>query len=332
MDEARWDRVTALFDELLAGADADEVLMREPDEEIRSEARDLWEQHARGENEKFLGNSMPFEVLPVFEPGDKLLNRFRIERMIGSGGMGEVYLAFDERIEERVAIKTIARLLAHSPSIRRRIAAEVQNARRVTHPNVCRIHEIFDDGGTVFFSMELVDGRLLSEILATPLPRVVARTLIRQIAEGLHTAHKTGVVHGDLKPSNIMVSEGAEVRAVLMDFGLARAADPAATTGRPDLSMQAGTRDYMAPELHSGSAPSIRSDIYAFGKVANALLPKERMWEDCLRPHPEERLGSLDPVIQRLAAQSTRRYWVSGAALAIVGWLAMTLFGSAASI
>jgi tetratricopeptide (TPR) repeat protein len=316
-EETRWDRVTELFEQLLVGPDHDAILMREPDESIRLEAQELWQHHLRGSEEGFLATPMPFEVLPVFRTGDRLLNRFRIERMLGAGGMGEVYRAFDERIEEPVAIKTIARLLAHSPAIRRRIAAEVQNARRVTHPNVCRIHELFDDGEIVFFSMELIEGKLLSETLADPVPKELALQLILQIAEGLHAAHRTGVVHGDLKPTNIMVTDGAEPRAIVMDFGLARAADinPAAT--KMALSMQAGTLDYMAPELHSGAAPSIRSDIFAFGKVATALAPRERLWEECLRPHPEERIGSLETVIRRLQNRSSRRVWIGGVGLAL---------------
>ena len=316
-DESRWERVGALFDELLAGADPEAVLRREFDEEIRHEAKELWEQHQRAAAEGFLSSSMPFELLPVFQPGERLLNRFRIEHMLGSGGMGEVYRAFDERIEEPVAIKTIARLLTHSPAIRRRIAAEVQNARRVTHSNVCRIHELFDDGETVFFSMELVEGQLLSEAIAGPMARFRALVLIRQIAEGLHAAHRNGVIHGDLKPSNVIVAAGVAPRAVLMDFGLARAVEPNVPAVISALSIQGGTADYMAPELYSGAAPSIRSDIFAFGKLASAMLPKERLWAQCLRPHPEERLGSLETVIQRLQPRSTRRYWLGGVTIVI---------------
>jgi tetratricopeptide (TPR) repeat protein len=330
-DESRWERLTALFDELLAGANPEAVLLREPDAEIRREARELWEQHQRAAAEDFLSSPMPFEVLPVFRPGDRLLNRFRIEHMLGSGGMGEVYRAFDERIEEPVAIKTIARLLAHSPAIRRRIAAEVQNARRVTHPNVCRIHEIFDDGETVFFSMELVEGKLLSDLLTEPMPRSRALVLVRQIAEGLHAAHRNGVIHGDLKPANVIVADGTAPRAVLMDFGLARAVEMVGPSTHSTLSIRGGTADYMAPELYSGAPPSIRSDIFAFGKLASGILPKERIWAQCLRPHPEERLGSLETVIQRLEPGSTRRYWIGGAVLAAGGLVAYDVHRAARS-
>ena len=330
MDETNWKKVTALFDELLAGADLEIVLASESNPQVRAQTRELWEEHLRATEEGFLGKTMSFEVLPVFRTGDKLLNRFRIDGLLGAGGMGEVYRAFDERIEEPVAIKTIARLLAHSPAIRRRIAAEVQNARRVTHPNVCRIHELFDAGDTVFFSMELIEGPLLSDVLANPIDKKRALLLIRQIAEGLHAAHRTGVVHGDLKPSNIILEEKTEVRAVLMDFGLARAIDHTAPRALGAWSLQAGTLDYMAPELHAGGAPNIRSDIFAFGKLASALCPGERFWHPCLRPHPEERIGSLESVIRALASRSPRRYWLGGAGtavLALVGYSAFRLGG-----
>ena len=126
MDETRWERVAALFDKLLAASDPEMILSSEPDEEIRSTARDLWEQHQKASREGFLPEPISFTVEPMFRSGDRLLNRFRIESMLGAGGMGEVYRAFDERIQETVAIKTIARLLAQSPVIRRRIEAEVQ--------------------------------------------------------------------------------------------------------------------------------------------------------------------------------------------------------------
>jgi serine/threonine protein kinase len=156
MDETRWERVAALFDELLVAPDPETILSAESDEEIRLTARDLLEQHQKASSEAFLAEPISFTVEPMFQNGDRLINRFRIESFLGAGGMGEVYRAFDERIQETVAIKTIARLLANSPVIRRRIEAEVKNAHRVAHPNVSRIHDIFDDGETVFFSMQLI--------------------------------------------------------------------------------------------------------------------------------------------------------------------------------
>ena len=114
---------------------------------------------------------------------------------------------------------------------------------------MCRIHELFDEGETVFFSMEYVEGRLLSDIDPRRLGKRSAGITLLQMAEGLHAAHKTGVVHGDFKPANVMLSGDGEPRAVIMDFGLARAVNRAESEFGAALSLQAGTTDYMAPEL-----------------------------------------------------------------------------------
>src|SRR5882724_11724135 len=154
MDRSEWDRIAGLFDRLLASNDPETTAASESDSEIRAAALNLWQHHIRANEENYLDTPIEFEITPLFQAGQILLKRFRIEKMLGSGGMGEVYLAWDQRLDDRVAIKTIARLLTPAPAIRKRFAAEVQSARRVTHPNVCRIHELFDDGEIVFFSME----------------------------------------------------------------------------------------------------------------------------------------------------------------------------------
>lgn len=324
-DETRWDRVTALFDRLLGGEDTAAVLQSEPDDEIRKAALDLWSHHVLASQERFLGDALSFEVRHTFRPGQILVNRFQIEKMLGSGGMGEVYLAWDRRMDERVAVKTIARLLAPSPSLRHRIVAEVQSARRVTHPNVCRIHELFEDGETVFFSMEYLPGVMLHDLNSGALSQAQARALVRQLAEGLYAAHQTGVVHGDFKPANVMVLGGDKPRAVIMDFGLARALDRVVSPMNQGLSIRAGTVDYMAPELHGGGQPTVRSDIFAFGKVAAGLLPGERIWADCTRPRAEDRLASLEPVIRRLEPRQTRRLWIAGSVAMAAGGLVYAL-------
>ena len=175
MDEAKWEQVARLFDLLISSQNPEQVLSEEADDEVRLHAERLWRSHNRAEDEEFLEEPIDFQTAPVFESGERLLDgRFRIVRMLGAGGMGEVYLAFDERLGEQIAIKTIPRMLAASPQLRRRIVAEVQNARRVPHENVCRIYELFDQGDTVFFTMEFIDGRLLSEMLDGPVAKSVA--------------------------------------------------------------------------------------------------------------------------------------------------------------
>src|SRR5580658_1535668 len=153
-------KVQNLFDRLLDSEDPAGLLAHEADPDVREAAALLWNHHLMAGREGFLEKPVAFEFLPVFESGQILLNRFEIRRIVGHGGMGEVYLAYDRKLAELVALKTIARGLAASDSIRLGFVSEVQSARRVTHPNVCRIHDLFEDGQTVFFAMEYVDGLL----------------------------------------------------------------------------------------------------------------------------------------------------------------------------
>lgn len=310
-----------LFDRMLMSSDPEGVLSSELDQDVRDKALRLWRHHVCAARENYLGEPLEFTVAPVFQQGQVLLNRFRIERQLGSGGMGEVYLAWDQSLHDRVALKTIAPLLSYSQSIRQRFTTEVQNARRVTHPNVCRIHELFEDGEIVFFSMEYLEGSLLSSVVANPPDYKTSRAIVKQMAQGLHAAHQIGVVHGDFKPSNVMIvppaGGNALPRAVIMDFGLARSVDRSGIVGDTGLSFRAGTGKYMAPELEGGSPPTVLSDIFAFGKVANELSPSNGFWQECTRPKPEDRLNSLEKIIQRLDGRKSRRYWLGGSAVAL---------------
>jgi serine/threonine protein kinase/tetratricopeptide (TPR) repeat protein len=324
MEEVDWVSVNRVFDLLLDGADLESTLAAEPDEAVRAAALDLWQHHLSASNEDYLSEPLAFEVTTMFRPGQMLQQRFRIERLLGSGGMGEVYLAWDELMEGRVALKTIARLLAPSESIRRRFLAEVRNAQRVTHPNVCRIHALFEEGETAFFTMEYLEGIPLSEAAPGLTPRQRASVLM-QMAQGLRAAHSKGVIHGDLKPSNAMVSTpepgSGEIRAVIMDFGLARAADSAGSPAAMSLSLRAGTAEYMAPELLEGQPPTIHSDIFAFGQMGRELLPKERIWEECTRSGTNRRPDSIEAVIRHLDPARTRRFWLTGLGAIAAGGL-----------
>ncbi len=318
-EQEHWDRINELFDRLLEGAHPETVFASEPDAGVRQAVKSLWHHHERASEGDYLGGTLEFELVPILQPGQLLLNRFRIEKMLGSGGMGEVYLAFDDRIGEAVALKTVARLLAPSPAIRRRFVEEVQNARRVTHSHVCRIHELFEEGELVFFTMEYVEGRLLSAVPLATLGVKRARQIVRQLAEGLFAAHSIGVVHGDFKPSNVILRDGENPRAVIMDFGLARAVDRPAVAGGEAMSFQAGSEHYMAPELQEGGSPSIRSDIFAFGKVALELLPGDRVLRQCIREQPQARPESLARVIDYLGGRMNRRFWVVGGVVSFGG-------------
>src|SRR5262245_31380101 len=170
LDPNEWEQVQTLFAELLEAADLEAFLARQADPALRETLRRLWYQHQAASQSGFLG--VPLASVrslglsePCFKEKQLLAGRLLIERLLGAGGMGEVYLARDVRLDERVALKTIRRRLSAEPALRRRFVAEVQNARRVTHPNVCRIFELFDDGETPFLVMEYLDGPTLTEWL-----------------------------------------------------------------------------------------------------------------------------------------------------------------------
>jgi len=226
------------------------------------------------------------EALPT---GTVLESRFRVVRMLGRGGMGEVYEAIDVALGTRIAVKTV-RLEPGSTEVRlQRFRREILLARRVSHPNVSRVFELhLGNPGEppLFLSMELLEGETLAERLRRdgPLPEPVARELVTQIASGLAAAHREGVLHRDLKPSNVMLVPGHDgsERAVVTDFGIARAMDglPAATTWDGPI----GTPAYMAPEQVAGRELSPATDLYSLGvlmtEMATGTLPAS--------PHPAD--------------------------------------------
>ncbi|HEY5948320.1 MAG TPA: serine/threonine-protein kinase [Kofleriaceae bacterium] len=207
--------------------------------------------------------------------------RYRVVRFIARGGMGEVYEAFDEELRVRVALKIATRSTGVALD---RFRREVLLARRVTHHNVCRLFEIgFEPIGNrdvPYCTMELLEGTTLSERLVRgPLTASEARAIVQQIAAGLQAAHDVGVIHRDFKSNNILLvrdGEGRE-RAVISDFGLARASTPITDDGTALTSEQAliGTPAYMAPEQVECKPVSAASDIYALGVVMFEMLTGE---------------------------------------------------------
>jgi pentatricopeptide repeat protein len=320
LEPDEWERLQTLFGELLEAADPEAFLAEPRDARLSEPLRRLWRQHQAAQESGFL--KVPLvsvrslaAVEPAFSTGQVLAGRFSIERLLGAGGMGEVYLSRDQRLDERVALKTIRRRLAADPDIRRRFVAEVQNARRVTHRNVCRIFELFDAGETPFLVMEYLDGPTLTEWLkAGRRPAAARRKIALDLAEGLAAAHANGIIHRDLKPDNVILAgPEQQPRAVITDFGLARPF--AALEGPNALSLGGGTRSYMAPELLAGAPASIASDMYAFGVVLDQLLPGHRFAADCMARNPERRPKSLDNIIRQWRSSSSRRWWM-------LAWLA----------
>ena len=218
---------------------------------------------------------------------DIVADRYRIRRLIGRGGMGEVYEAEDLLLNERVALKTLRADLVGRESMLPRFQDEILLARKVTHPNVCRIfevgtHTVAGRAPMLFFAMELLEGdTLAARIRAGRLTRAEAFPLAMQLADGLQAAHTAGIVHADFKTGNVVLVPGpGGVRAVITDFGLARL-DPSRVSVDESRTLaeirMAGTLAYMSPEQLRGDRITSASDIYSFGVVlfemATGALP-----------------------------------------------------------
>ena len=204
-------------------------------------------------------------------PGMVVAGRYRIVARVGRGGMGEVYRADDLTLGQTVALKFIAPELAGSPARRDRFVSEVRVARQITHPCVCRVHDIGfhqppGEPAQPYLSMEFVDGEDLASLLRRigRLPADKAAQVGAQICAGLSAAHAQGVLHRDLKPANIMLDGRGQVR--ITDFGLAEFAASADDEHAPRGRI-AGTPAYMSPEQLAGRAATIRSDLFALGLV-----------------------------------------------------------------
>lgn len=205
------------------------------------------------------------------EPGQVLAQRYRIQRLLGRGGMGAVYLADDEVLGELVALKVISSAFAaDEQAMIARFRREAAAARKVSSPSVIRIHDLGEArAGLLYLSMEYFAGRTLSEVITQRgiVPIKDVQDFLSQIVTGLEAAHAVGVVHRDLKPSNVLVGERGAVK--IIDFGLA-------TTGMAEgltaTGAILGTPHYMAPEQVRGKNIDARTDIYALGALAYHLV------------------------------------------------------------
>ncbi len=231
-------------------------------------------------------------------PGEPFGSRYHIIRVLGAGGMGVVYQAWDAELSVAVALKIIRPEVTSDPylarEVERRFKRELLLAREVTHNNVVRIHDLGEMNGIKYITMSYVEGRDLATVLASEARLSTARalTMLRGVVSGLCAAHQAGVVHRDLKPANIMIDAHDEAR--IMDFGIARSTSHATVseagatdpTGRlAELRRQAaqlsdqtlegavvGTIEYMAPEQAKGKPVDQRADIYALGLIAYDML------------------------------------------------------------
>ena len=241
------------------------------------------------------GATVPPDTQPATspEPADDLVgtlinDRFEVQKLLGRGGMGAVYQAYDDSLGVAVAIKTILQDESTDEHTLRdqvnRFKSELLLARQVTHKNVVRIHDLGEVSGLKYITMSYVAGETLAARIARgPLTVAEVLSLARQIAEGMAAAHEVGVVHRDMKPENVMVT--ADGQALIMDFGIASSAQHGAT----DSGQIVGTIAYMSPEQATGRAVDVRADIYAYGLIVYDMLCGRTRQKDFATPIEELR-------------------------------------------
>jgi serine/threonine-protein kinase len=206
-------------------------------------------------------------ITGVLDAGAVLGNRYEIKALLGQGGMGLVYRAFDRQLGETVALKTLRpELVASDRTTLERFKQEIRLARRITHRNVVRTHDLGEVDGLFFITMEYVAGTNLKELIRQrgKVPVPITLTIGRQLCRALEVAHEQNVIHRDIKPHNIAVEPSGFIK--VMDFGIARLMERSGE-GLTQAGTAIGTPEYMAPEQLMGDPVDARADLYAAGAV-----------------------------------------------------------------
>ena len=253
----------------------------------------------------------------------KTFKHFQILELLGRGGMGEVYLAQDNTLERKVALKFLPRDLLRDPSAQGRLLDEARSVSRVQHPNIATVHSIEEDGGIFALCMEYIEGATLKQMLsrgAIPMKQIVK--IGADMAAALQAAHEQGVIHRDIKPANVMVTNRGEVK--VMDFGLALRPERVVHTLGPNTY---GTVQYMSPEQARGEKLTPRSDIFSFGSTlyeivtgrapfnaANDLAILHAIISDepaALREHRRDVPPALEQLVRRCMLKQIDHRWAS---------------------
>jgi serine/threonine protein kinase len=223
---------------------------------------------------------------PRFAPGETLFGRYRVVRLLGRGGMGEVYQALDLATRRTVAAKVARSRFSPGARGENRFARELALCRSVRHPSLCRAFGLLAGdpraSSETGISLQLLPGESLAVRLGGAIRITEARRWVTQLAAGLAALHGAGVVHLDVKPANVMlVPDGGSGRAVLVDFGAARA-----VSGEDGRAVDAGSPGYLAPELSAGAPVSPLADVYALGRLMLSFRPSQR-WSSAPARHWE---------------------------------------------
>ncbi|HWH04035.1 MAG TPA: protein kinase [Gemmatimonadales bacterium] len=204
----------------------------------------------------------------MLSPGSLFAGRYEVKEVLGMGGMGVVYRAFDRELQEPVAIKTLrAEAMSADTVALERFKQEIRLARKISHRNVVRTYDLGEVKGTYYLTMEFVEGKSLKSLIEGRgrLPIPVTLTIGKQLCRALEVAHEQGVIHRDIKPQNMVVEPSGFLK--VMDFGIARLANPPKGKGLTEAGMSIGTPDYMSPEQLQGLDLDARSDLYSAGVV-----------------------------------------------------------------
>jgi len=335
MTPERWRQVTAVFHAALAHDTPSRA--RYLDEACADDARLRAEVEAMlsADAERSPLSAVGFAAraaTPQIESG-AMIGPYRIDRLIGTGGMGEVYRARDTRLKRHVALKILPESFASDPDRLARFQREAEVLASLNHPNIAAIHGLEESDGARALVMELVEGETLADQIARgPISVDEALPIAKQIAEALEAAHEQGIIHRDLKPANIKLRPDGTVK--VLDFGLAKALEPVAGTGTtlsPTITSPAmmtgvgvllGTAAYMSPEQAQGKPVDKRADIWAFGCVLFEMLTGQRAFggetlsetlADVMKSEPRwtalppETPGALRNIVRRCLAKDPRQ-------------------------
>jgi serine/threonine protein kinase len=365
MSASQWHRVRDLFEAALEESPADPdgwLRARGAESSVRREVLSLLDHHSRAGD--FLADSVVERVPSLLDDEDEafdagaVVGHYRIDRELGRGAMGRVYLATDTRLGRAVALKALAPHLIGDASHRERLRREARAAAALTHSGICTVYALEEIDGELFIASELVDGHTLRDEMSRGAQRsaeAIAATA-RELADALAGAHSKGVVHRDLKPENIM--RNADGRLKILDFGLARIesrADAPAMAGATVPGALVGTPAYMSPEQLNGLPADARSDVFALGVViyeyacgthpfaaATPLAVAARVLESepapvvsrcgyippsvgavvdrCLRKTPSDRFESAGAIVEALRNGPSSSTFSEGAAPFVTVW------------